>query len=45
MKDVPRDGHTLGEVVMAGNTVAMGCTGLWEATEKHSAVGGSTVEI
>lgn len=34
MKDVPRDGHTLGEVVMAGNTVAMGYYKDSEATEK-----------
>jgi fatty-acyl-CoA synthase len=34
MTDVPHDGHTLGEVVMAGNTVAIGYYQNPEATEK-----------
>ncbi|MCC5617640.1 AMP-binding protein [Nostoc sp. CHAB 5836] len=34
MKDVPSDGQTLGEVVMAGNTVTLGYYKNSEATEK-----------
>ncbi|MCC3575275.1 MAG: AMP-binding protein [Microcoleus sp. PH2017_40_RAT_O_B] len=39
MKDVPCDGYTLGEVVMAGNTIAMGYYNDYEATEKAFADG------
>jgi fatty-acyl-CoA synthase len=34
MNDVPRDGHTLGEVILAGNTVALGYYKNSPATEK-----------
>ena len=42
MRDVPRDGATMGEVVMRGNNVMAGYFADEEATETRSAAAGST---